>query len=127
MVPLGVFAQDGVVARRDDRCQPLQTFLGPFAVRDIDQHIDGAGQRAAFVEEWRRIGNEESARTIGPLGYRLRAPDRALFFQSYGHRAFIVTHRPAIRPVQTPRAAPLAFAKLGPVAPERSRRLIVVR
>ena len=55
-----------------------------------------------------------SAPWIGPL-----------FFERDGHGAFPVRHRPAVRPIKAPRAAPFALADGWAASPECSRCLVV--
>src|SRR5215469_5966331 len=62
------------------------------------------------------IGHEWHACPVGSLGYRLPVSDRTVFLESPGHRAFVVSHRSAIRPIQAPGDAPLIAAEFG-VAP----------
>src|SRR6516162_8701893 len=79
----------------------------------IDQHVHRADQPTRSIVEWRRVGHKWYACSVRPLGYRLPAPDRPVFFQRLGHRALVMRHRPAIRPIQAPRNAPSVAAYFG--------------
>ena len=122
LVPAGddaveVLADDGVVGGFDDRRKMLQRAFGALPLRHVDEHVDGADQRAGGVVERRRIRQERNAGAVGPLGDRVHAAHRALFLERDRHRALVMRQQPAVRPEQLPRAAPLALAELGPAAP----------
>src|ERR1700730_3355396 len=74
--------------------------------------------------ERRRGGHEPHARSVGWLGDRLLTAHRPVFFQSLGHRALLVRHRPTVRPIQAPGNAPSIAAYLGGATRELYRGLI---
>ncbi len=99
-------------------------FLGALAFADVDQHVHRADQIARSVMQRRRVGNEGDARAVGPLGDGLRPADRTIFLERHGHRALVVAHRPAVRPVEAPGNAPFVRAEHRPPAGQGDGRLI---
>ena len=63
--------------------------------------------------------HERHAAAVGPLGDGLAATYRAPFLQGDRHGAGVVRHRRAVRPQQSPRAAPQIDVELRPEAPHR--------
>ena len=107
-----------------DRARGAQAVLRPATLGHVDEHVDGAGEVPFGVEDHRRIRHERGSRPIRSFGDALVPADRPCLLQRDGHRALVVGHRPAVRPVQLPRAAPL-LADLGSAPPERSGGLVV--
>ena len=102
--------------------------LGQFCVvplGDIHQQVDGADEPPGGVAQRRRIGHEPHPRAVGPFGDGLHAAHLSALFERDRHWALVVTQRPAIRPIQPPRAAPLTGSELGIVAPELSGGAVV--
>src|SRR5438132_9638335 len=87
--------------------------LALFAGGKINQHVHCPDELSRSIMERRRISHERHAHSVRPLGDGLPAPDRPVFLQGPRHRALIVRHRPAIRPIQAPRNAPLIAAYFG--------------
>ena len=73
---------------------------------DVDQHVDGADQRAGLVAQRGRIGRKADARTVGPLGDRLDVAHWPVFPDRDRHRTIFVGERRAVRPEQLPGHAP---------------------
>ena len=81
------------------RSRPL---LDCLALSDVDQHVDCADEPPGWVIERRGIWNERNERTVGPLRRRFDSPHRLAGPERLRHRALIVAHRPAVRPVELP-------------------------
>ena len=79
------------------------------------------------VAQRRRVSKKGIARAIGSLSNGLRPSRGVSSFQCDGHRTFIVSHRPAVRPIQTPRAAPPIFTQFRTASPQRGGCVIVER
>ena len=120
-----VLADDGILGTVDDCCEPLLLLLCLLAFADIDKHVDSAGQLSGRVEQRCRKGNERNTSTVGTFGYSFHATDRLLLLQRHRHRALVVRQRRAIRPVELPGTAELAFAEFRAAAPKCSRSLVV--
>ena len=60
--------------------------LRPACGGNVDEHIDGADQRAVLVAQRGRIGRKADPRTVGPLGDRLDVADGPVFLDGDGHR-----------------------------------------
>jgi hypothetical protein len=132
LVPAGdnaveVLADDGVVGGFDDRDEPMSGLLGAFAVADVDQHVDCADDLARRIMQRSRKRDEGNAGAVRSLRHGFRAAYRAARLQGHRHRAFVVRHRPAVRPIQAPRATPPILADLGAASPHRHRRVIEER
>ena len=121
-----VLAHDRVIRVFDDRGEPLRVLLGALAITDLHQHIDGTHERTRAIVEKGRIGNERRPCAIGPFRHHLHAPYRSFFLERQCHRALIVRHGTAVRPIEAPRSAPLFVMEVGMAAPEVDGRLVVV-
>ena len=122
-----VFRKDGVVGRFDNRGVVLRGFFVSFALGDVNQHVDCAEELSGVVAQRRRVSKKGNARAVGSLGDRLRPFRGATRFQRDGHRTLIVSHRRAVRPIETPRAAPPIFTQFRTASPQGRRGLIVER
>ena len=105
--------------------QELLGRLRLLALGDVDQHVHRPDQSAGLVAQGRRVRDERHAAAVRALGRRLGAPHRPVLLQCHGHRALVVRQRRAVRLIQTPGAAPLAAAQLGPAAPKLDGGLVV--
>ena len=90
----------------------LYRLLGPLAVGDVEQHVDGTDKRARIVVQRCRIGEQVDPRPVRPLRDDLNTPDRPIFPQRHGHRALVMRQRCAVGQKQPPAHAPLIGAEL---------------
>ena len=112
------FADDGVVRRNDDGRQSRRFEFGVVLLGDVHQQVDGANEPPRGVAQRRRIGQKPHARAVGPLGDGLDAAHLPALLEGDRHRALATGQRPAVRPIQAPRAAPLTASDFGMVAPQ---------
>ena len=101
-------------------------YLGALPIGDIHQHVNRAYDRARSVLQQRRIRNERDPHPVRALRGRFHPTVGSPFLQRDGHWALIVWKEAAIRPIELPRAAPLAFAEGGMMAPKGGRSGVVV-
>src|ERR1700740_2671991 len=82
-------------------------FLGPFAVGDVQQHVNAADNSSLAPSDRSRIWSKPSASSIRPFSNSLHFSDNTAFLQCNGHRTFVMWHWPAIWVVKFPTDAPL--------------------
>jgi len=108
------------------RLRGVQRVLCAAPLCDVNEDIDRADQRPVRIEDDRRIRDERGSSPVRALGDSLVPADRSTLVERDGHRAFLVTHRPPVRPEELPRPTPF-LAQRWASAPEFCGGLIEER
>ncbi len=98
-----------------------------FALRNVHQDVDTAGDVAGGVPHKRGIGDEPSARAVRPFGNGFDSVLRLAGTEGDRHGAFVVGKKGTVRAIEAMRHAPAVFFGLGASPGESGSRLVVER